>query len=191
MLDKKDFNRMATELSEFDSKREEIIKDSRDILKLSKLAVYHAHRGDLNYAKKNIEDAKVMIGQIKAEIKKIKGLDSIGAFSAALQEWVEAATYYGYLRTGNIPTKKDLDVDTENYLLGVCDLTGELGRKAVFLTIDKKFDEVKKIHEVVSEIYGEFLKFDFRNGELRKKSDTIKYNLKKIEEIMYDIRKLS
>ena len=56
--------------------------------------------------------------------------------------------------------------------------------------VEKKFDEVKKIYDVVSEIFGEFLKFDFRNGELRKKSDSIKYNMKKIEEIMYDIQKL-
>ncbi|MBT7927970.1 hypothetical protein HN695_06565, partial [Candidatus Woesearchaeota archaeon] len=28
---------------------------------------------------------------------------------------------------------------------------------------------------------------DLRNGELRKKSDAIKWNLKKIEDILYDI----
>ena len=37
------------------------------------------------------------------------------------------------------------------------------------------------------EIYGEFLKLHLRNGELRKKSDAIKWNLKKLEEVMYDI----
>jgi len=181
---------MASELTSFDAKREEVIKKSRDILKLSKQAVYNVHRNDLNYAKKNLDDAKEIIDSIKAEIKKDSNLETIGAFGAGLQEYVEGLTYYSYIKTGNIPTRKDVGVDTENYLLGICDLTGELGRKAVFLAIDKKFDEVKKIHEVVSEIYGEFLKFDFRNGELRKKSDSIKYNLKKIEELMFDIRKL-
>jgi predicted translin family RNA/ssDNA-binding protein len=190
MIDKKEFNSMVGELTDFDSKREDIIKNSRDILKLSKQAIYNVHRGDLNYAKKNLDEAKKMIGSIKSEIKKDNNLDTIGAFNAALQEFVEGITYYSYVKDGKIPTKKELKVDTTNYLLGICDLTGELGRRAVFLTIDKKYDEVKKIYDVVSDIFGEFLKFDFRNGELRKKSDSIKYNMKKIEEIMYDIQKL-
>jgi hypothetical protein len=32
------------------------------------------------------------------------------------------------------------------------------------------------------------LDFDFRSGELRKKSDAIKWNLKKIEDILYDLK---
>jgi hypothetical protein len=32
------------------------------------------------------------------------------------------------------------------------------------------------------------MKFDLRNGELRKKFDEIKWNLKKIEDIAYDIK---
>jgi hypothetical protein len=44
-----------------------------------------------------------------------------------------------------------------------------------------------EIKDVVDEIYGEFLKMDLRNSELRKKSDQIKWNLKKLEEIAYDI----
>ena len=45
----------------------------------------------------------------------------------------------------------------------------------------------EKIKELVHDIYGEFLKLHLRNGELRKKSDAIKWNLKKLEEVMYDI----
>jgi len=55
-------------------------------------------------------------------------------------------------------------------------------------TINEEYDEIKFIKEFVSDIYNEFLKFEFRNGELRKKSDSIKWNLKKIEEIIYDIK---
>ena len=66
-------------------------------------------------------------------------------------------------------------------------MTGELVRKAIFEAIHKNFDKAKQIKELVNDIYGEFLKLHLRNGELRKKSDSIKWNLKKLEEVMYDV----
>ena len=81
-----------------------------------------------------------------------------------------------------------VEFGVEEYLLGLCDLTGELGRRSVFATIDSNFEEVKKIRDIVDSIYKAFLEFDLRNSELRKKSDSIKWNLKKIEEILYDLK---
>ncbi|GAG22250.1 unnamed protein product, partial [marine sediment metagenome] len=49
------------------------------------------------------------------------------------------------------------------------------------------FKEALKIKAFVDEIYGEFLKFDLRNSELRRKSDSIKWNLKKLEDVIFDI----
>jgi hypothetical protein len=55
--------------------------------------------------------------------------------------------------------------------------------------IDDKKNEALKIREAVEEIYGEFLNFDLRNGELRKKSDQIKWNMQKLEDLVYDLKK--
>ena len=57
------------------------------------------------------------------------------------------------------------------------------------MATNRKFKEVEKIKDFVDDIYGEFLKFDLRNGNLRKKYDSVKWNLKKLEEVMYDIKK--
>jgi len=86
-----------------------------------------------------------------------------------------------------IPTRKELGIDTESYLLGMCDLTGELVRKAVNSAIKRNFKEVLEIKELVSDIYSLFLEFDLRNGELRKKMDSIKYNLMKLEDLAYKV----
>lgn len=188
MIDKKEFHSMASEMAAFDEKREIIIKKSRDILKLSKQAVYDIHREDLNYAKKKIDDAKKEIDILKKSILETKGLDVVGAFYDALEEWVEAKTYFEFVKKGKIPKRMELDIDTETYLGGLSDLTGELSRRAVIKATLGKIDEVKKIRDMIDEIHGEFLKFDFRNGELRKKSDSIKWNLKKVEEVFYDLK---
>ena len=111
-----------------------------------------------------------------------------GAYSDACQEYAEALCFHQYVKSKTIPTAKEIGVNEEDYLMGICDLTGELGRRAVSLTTKKKYKEVEEIKEYVDNIYGEFLKLDLRNGQLRKKFDAIKWNLKKIEEVVYDIK---
>ena len=77
---------------------------------------------------------------------------------------------------------------TVEYLLGLCDLTGEVMWRGVNSVIKKNYKEALACKDVVDDIYGQFLRFNLRNSELRKKSDAIKWNLKKLEDIAYDIK---
>lgn len=183
IMNKKDFESMKAELKEFEDKREKAIASSREIIKLSKLIIYSMHRNEF-------ADAEISVKEIKKKIKeldKTKNYDT-GISSVAFQEFVEAMTYYEFLKNKRIPSYKELEVNVENYLMGLCDLTGELVRKAVDFAINKRFSDVEKIRELVEEVYGEFLKLDLRNGELRKKSDAIKWNLRKLEDLVLSIK---
>ncbi|MDP7116563.1 MAG: hypothetical protein QF632_00990 [Candidatus Woesearchaeota archaeon] len=182
MLNKQEFVSIRKDLDSFEKSREGVIQLSRSIIQLSKQIIYAVHRDDMTSAESNIPKIKAMIKKIPTK-KFDTGIDRV-----ALQEYVEALTYYHYIKSNTILTRKDLNVDTESYLLGLCDLTGELVRRGVNQVIKKKFSKARKTKEIVEAIYGEFLKFDLRNGELRKKSDQIKYNLLRIENVMYDIR---
>ncbi|MCG2717346.1 MAG: hypothetical protein L6408_00725 [Nanoarchaeota archaeon] len=181
MLDGKDFEEIRKDLGKFEEKRELTIQKSRKIIQLSKQIIYSIHRDDLKSAENLIEG-------IKSEIKELpKERYDTDMAKVAIQEYVEAICYFEFVKNNRLPTRKELDVNTEHYLLGLCDLTGELMRKAVADVIKKNYDEVKKIKYLVEEIYGEFLKFDLRNGELRKKSGAIKWNLTKLEDIEYNL----
>ena len=59
--------------------------------------------------------------------------------------------------------------------------------------ISERFDEPLKISKFVSELYAGFQLLTLKNDGLRKRFDGIKYDLKKIEEVVYDvsIRKLT
>jgi len=94
----------------------------------------------------------------------------------------------GVVAQKKIVTHKFLKVTTEHYLLGLIDLTGELGRKAVQLAGKGDFKEVVLIRDAVSEIYGELLKFDFRDSDMRRKFDSVKYDLKKLEDLVLDLK---
>lgn len=188
MIDDKDFSRIKNELLEFEDQREELIKQSRDLLRESKQAIYLVHRNELKQAEELLKKIEAENKRIQKTVKCSPKLDFIGAYSIAIQEYVEARTYLGFVKDRKIPSCSALKVQVEDYLLGICDLTGELGRRAVASVIRKEYEEVYKIRDVVERIYGYFLKLPLRNGELRKKSDAIKWNLKKIEDIIYDIK---
>ena len=183
MLNKNEFSKIRNDMHKIDIKREEIIKTSREIITISKQIIYAAQRNELKEAEKSIKNIKEKI----KKLRKIKIATDTNINAVAFQEYVEAIAFYEFVKNKRIPTRASLGVSAEDYLSGLCDLTGELVRKAVYDVIHKKFDEAVKIKDLVHDIYGEFLKFHLRNGELRKKSDSIKWNLKKLEEVMYDI----
>ncbi|MEM3126478.1 MAG: hypothetical protein QW331_00195 [Candidatus Woesearchaeota archaeon] len=188
MLDKKDFQEMQQELQKYDEKRELLIKKSRDILKLSKQVIYAVHRNELSEAAnllKNLEKEKNELNKIS---KHDPHMLSEGSFRIALQEYVEAALYYEFVKNEKLPSHKKLDVDSEHFVMGLCDLTGELARRAVYLAGKNQTKNVVKIRDLIDEIYGELLKFDFRENEVRRKFDAIKYEINKIEELVLDLK---
>lgn len=188
MIDKKEFSEIKSLMEKDEETREEIISSSRDMIRLSKKLIYSLHRKDMDAAKKMRSEIGKQILQIREIAEKCPKFSYSGIYSVAVQEYVEALTYYEFMFNKRIPGYKELGVEYEEYLLGLCDLTGELERRAVHSTVAGEYKDVLLIKEVVEEIYDEFLMFDLRNSELRKKSDSIKWNLKKIEEILYDLK---
>ncbi len=182
MIDKKNFENIRKELDDFEEKREETIRNSRDIIRLSKQIIYSMHRNDFDNAAKLLKEIH---GRIKL-LDKNKNYDT-SISCVAYQEYVEAVAFFELIKNNRLPTAKNLNIDVFSYLSGLADLTGELGRKAVHDAIKKDFESVLNIKNIVEEIYGEFLKFDLRNGELRKKSDAIKWNLNKLEDLVFSL----
>jgi len=184
MLNKPEFVKIRKEIEAFDLKRESIIQKSREIINLSKRIIYALHRNDVKSASFCVK----VIEKKKKTLEKTRVWLDTNINQVAFQEYVEALCYYRFVKNKKIPTRVALKVDNENYLMGLCDLTGELVRKAVNDVINKKFKQALEIKNLVEEIYGEFLKFNLRNNELRKKSDQIKWNLKKLEDIVFELK---
>lgn len=182
MISQQEFKNIRKELIKFEENREKLIQSSREIIRLSKQIIYSLHRN-------NIKAARKYIKLINLKIKRLpKEQFETNICNVARAEYVEAVCYYEFLQNHKVPGPKKLKVSPEIYLIGLCDLTGELVRKAVALVMKKNYKEIEKIYEFVETLYNEFLMFDLRNGELRKKSDSIKWNLKKLEEVVLQLR---
>ena len=157
MLDKTDFNRIRSNLDRYDSKREELIKKAREVLKLSKQLIYSVHRNDLKEADgifTSLKKEKINLDKIAVSHKNLFGE---GSYSEAMQEYVEAICLYEFIYKNKVPTQGELYVSAPDYLSGLCDLTGELMRKANYFAINGKVDEASRMKELVDKIYEQFL----------------------------------
>ncbi len=182
MIDKKDFLAIRKEMEGLDEKREKSIAVSREIIKLSKRVIYSVHRDNLAEAKKFMDSLNDVVGKLKL----LKTFEE-GHYRTAMQEYVEAACFYGFVASGNLPRKNDLGVSADHYILGVCDLSGELVRRAINSAAKGKNEDALAIKDFLEQLYGELLEFDFRNGDIRRKFDGIKYDLQKLEDMAFEI----
>ena len=183
---KSEFAKIQKAYEKNDKTRDQIIIESRSILKFSKQAIYALHRDDVKSATKLLAQAKKIISKCDSVLKKYSGKE-VGSFNAALEEYVEAECYLSYITTKNFPKAKDLQVHPNVYLLGLCDCTGELARRAVNLAIKGDVKAIEHIHTSLEELTELFLQIEFRGIDMRKKLEGLKYNVTKTQNILYDM----
>ncbi|MBU0470584.1 MAG: hypothetical protein KKA62_05270 [Nanoarchaeota archaeon] len=179
------FVKLRKEIQDYDSERENLIKKSRDVLKLSKQVIYALHRDDVPNATKLVQQIEAEKKLLEGIAKKDNKLAYEGSYKVAIQEYVEALLFYHFVKDGKLV---DLKVLPEHFVLGLADLPGELVRKAVFLAGKGQVEKVVKIKDEVDSIYGELLSFDFRDNEIRRKVDAVKYDLRKLEDLVLDLK---
>ena len=63
------------------------------------------------------------------------------------------------------------------------DFTGELNRYAVLRATARDLPAVHQCRDVVDQLFGQLMLFEWRNGNLRRKFDAVKYTLKKLEQV--------
>ncbi|MEM4239631.1 MAG: hypothetical protein QXM31_01125 [Candidatus Woesearchaeota archaeon] len=187
-VDKKAFALMRKHMAAYDAMREQIIRLSRDILALSKKTIYSLHRNEAKKAKKQLAEAQKTIARLEKLIKKDLHLATTGAYLEALEEYVEAACYLSLMAKKALPHPKQLRVGIDTYLIGLCDLVGELVRKAINSAIRGDNRTALEIRDFVSQLHQELGLFDFRNSPVRRKFDSIKYGLEKLEDLALQLK---
>src|SRR3989344_1768407 len=172
---KLDLRHINKELQLFDKRRDLMLQKAHEAIRFSKRVIYSIHRDD--------KKADVLMKQLEEKIKNLRTRGELQfnqPYKIAMQEYVEAACLYHFVKSDKMPSQKELFVSAPDYLAGLCDLTGEVMRKANYLAINNKPQEAIRMKELVDKIYEQFLELDIRDQELRKKFDQVKYNLQKL-----------
>lgn len=78
-------------------------------------------------------------------------------------------------------------LDIEDYLMGVLQLASELSRFATNSVTLGDYERPMQISRFLADLSAGFRLLNLKNDGLRKRFDGLKYDVKKIEEIVYDI----
>ncbi|XP_035700744.1 translin-like [Folsomia candida] len=79
-------------------------------------------------------------------------------------------------------------LEWEEYLEGMIDVGQELARLAKNCVILDNYGLVGKIHSYISTLTFGFSGMNFKNDGLRRRFDSLKYDSKAIEEVVYDLK---
>uniref|UniRef100_A0A6M2FA67 Translin-associated protein X n=1 Tax=Populus davidiana TaxID=266767 RepID=A0A6M2FA67_9ROSI len=132
-------------------------------------------------------------------------ISSLCLVSLQVQEYVEAATFCKFCRTGTLlnldeinatllplsePSVEPLQINVLDYLLGLADLTGEMMRLAIGRISDGELEYAKKICQFVRDIYRELtliVPYMDDSSDMKTKMDTMLQSVVKIENACYGV----
>ncbi|XP_075988327.1 translin [Anticarsia gemmatalis] len=114
-------------------------------------------------------------------------------FLIALTIWLEKGilatheTVAEVLGVSAVEEKTGFHLDIEDYLNGLLQLCSELSRLAVNSVTRGDYEKPLQISKFVMELNAGFRLLNLKNDHLRKRFDVLKYDVKKIEEVVYDL----
>lgn len=186
MLNKKFIQQLKKDFDVHAGECRQIISASNAVLHDAKKAIFSLHRDDVNSAEKTLKELDEVLKNLQKKFNYSRLMEE-GAYKAAVEEYVEAKMFYLVLTGKAVDKFKGVEMNYESYLGGLCDLIGELVRRAIKMATDGKYNEVKKIHGLADGIMAELVEFDMRSY-LRTKYDQAKGHLRKLEQINYEIK---
>jgi predicted translin family RNA/ssDNA-binding protein len=185
-----------------DELRESIIKQCRDGQKAAKQSIFALHRGDLTKASTLLRECETLIVEQLLPIVEDEPPLRQGSFADLVEEYVEAKLFATWLYGEDLqnPTSspgavllKPIDfahviaLDHEEYLGGLCDLTGEVGRYAVQRGTARDTDGVKLCLHTNSDIRAALELLERLPGGVAKKMDALRQSVEKLERMLYEM----
>jgi translin len=145
-------------LDEKERVREDMLKRSREVTRLSARTIAAMHRGA--FVDGDVLRITDMTRELRKDLEAHKDIWHSGALENALQEAAEAAIVHALLKGERLPHPDDLSVTVPSYLLGLCDSVGELRRFTLTALKEGHYPEAEahlesmdRIYEVVSQYH--------------------------------------
>ncbi|MBC7121242.1 MAG: haloacid dehalogenase [Candidatus Methanosuratus sp.] len=160
-----------------DAKRENIILQSREIIRRAGSAVLSIHRGDYATAEEHLEAARAALDGARCACVDFPEFYYTGPLPQAFQEYAEARILLALIRDREVPKPAGLGIPPEPYLTGVADAAGELRRYALDSIRRDNIDEAWRALELMEEAYTILKAIDYPRAvvpNLRRKVDVMR-----------------
>jgi predicted translin family RNA/ssDNA-binding protein len=189
LLDVAAIDAIRQRMEAYDKLREEVIKQSRDVQKLSKQAIFAVHRGNLKDCRIKLDQAMAIAVKILVIVNEHPTLRQ-GAFGNSLEEWAEGAMTLEWAEKQVVMSMEDMKVvNYHEYIGALSDFSGEIGRMAVASAAKRDVESVRRVLQVDVAIAGALMLVN-TSGRYTQKTNAVLMNLKKVEDIVYDLSML-
>ncbi len=162
---RKTFRRVIEDIDSLLSRREELrdelIKKGRDIIKLSGWAINAIHRGNLEEARKHIEEMDKAAREFIEKARQDTFLWHSGFTNNVLSEYTEAKAFYSLVTEAQLPTPHELGVPEVAYLQGIGDTLGELRRLALDLMRLGDLSSAERLLDAMETLYYEMRALEY------------------------------
>lgn len=190
-----------------DELRESLIKRCRDGQKAAKQAIFALHRGDEAKSQTLLATCQECISELMPTVVQEPSL-RYGSFSNMLEEYAEAKLFYAWLHgsenkeeddkqekdatpSGMLLSPEDftttiMTLEPDEYLGGLCDLSGEVTRFAVQRATARDTESVKLCLETVGCIVVAMQTMPTRlSNQMGKKMEQVRRSGEKLERMLY------
>jgi len=184
---------LGVRFAHYDELREQIIKKARDGQKAAKQGIYALQRGDKAKATTLLQACRDNITKdLEPIVEQDASLRNGSSMSGVLEEYIEGALFQAWLGDANsTPTGiilppshfDDLHATPEEYLGGLCDLTGEVGRYAVQRGTERDHASVRACLETNATILSLIEGMRMNN----KKVGAVRQSVEKLERMLYEM----
>ncbi len=146
-----------------------VLTENRKIVRNCSNAIKALHAHDFSEAEKNLAEAKKDLSKLLPYQKELPSqVDHV------LQQYAEAMIVQYAVKTGKLPSQKELDIPDVPYLNGLLDAIGELKREMYESLRRKDKKKAELYFSLMEEIFDALLPLRFSNAilpEFRRKQD--------------------
>ena len=168
--------KIDTYINKKDETREQALKTSRDIIINCRKAIQNLHKNNFDTAKNYIKKSSAKLATLYDITQEFPDLFHAGFVENAAQEFVEAHCFYNIKKEKDLPDPDEIQTTYSSYLMGLCDVVGELRRGALTYILD---GETTKAHDYLTymdHIYDVIMELDYPSGllPLKRKQDVLR-----------------
>lgn len=169
-------DKIEKSIDDKDKIREKALRSSREIIIGCRKAIQCIHQDLMKDANSNIKKASVKLQDLYALTKNHSDLYHAGFVENAAQELVEAHCLYNIMKGKDLPDPDEIQTTYSSYLLGLCDLVGELRRTALDSIRSGEAKDADDYLNMMEEIYDVIIRFDYPSGliPIKKKQDMVR-----------------
>jgi len=174
-------DKIEKHIDDKDKIREKALRSSREIIIRCRKAIQKIHQNLFENAENNIKKASAKLAELYDITQDFPDLYHSGFVENASQEFVEAHCLLNIMQKKELPDPDKIQTTYSSYLCGLCDVVGELRRKALDNILDGTPENSTKCLTQMEEIYNSIMRFDYPSAlvPIKKKQDVVRNLIEK------------